>query len=174
MSQHFPSPDSSSPAAAPAKPKTSTGVKVLIGCGLTGMIGFCCIGMGSAVGIPAFMRYVKQSKSAEAPIMLAELRESVRARCAEGLPAVSAGPVPMTPSADKQLGDYLSDPGFAALRFAPTDWLYFSYSVVVGADGSSLVVAEGDLDSDGERSRYTLQCTAACECGDIAIERELE
>jgi hypothetical protein len=174
MSQDLPPPDPFAPASAPQKPKVSTSVKVLIGCALMVPLFVCCAGVGSAVAIPAFIRFVKGSKAAEAPVLLGELSESVRARCAEGLPTVSAGPLPQTPVADKQSVDFGADPGFAALRFAPPDPVYFSYAVVSVGDGSSLLIAAGDLDEDGDTSRFTIECSAACECGEIRIERELE
>ena len=37
-----------------------------------------------------------------------------------------------------------------------------------------MLVARGDLDEDGDTSRFTIECSAACECGEILIERELE
>ena len=174
MNQDFPSPDPVAPAGAPQKPKMTKGVKVLIGCALMVPLFVCCAGVGSAVAIPAFIRFVKGSKAQEAPVLLGELRESVRARCAEGLPTVSAGPLPEAPIADKQVVDFGADPGFAALRFAPLEPVYFSYAVISVGDGSSLLIAEGDLDEDGETSRFTIECSAACECGEIQIERELE
>ena len=174
MSQDFPTPDPVAPAGAPPKPKMSTSVKVIVGCALMVPLFVCCAGVGSAVAIPAFIRFVKGSKAAEAPVLLGELRESVRARCAEGQPTVSAGPLPETPVADKQVGDFTTDPGFAALRFAPLDPVYFSYRVISVGDGSSRLIAEGDLDEDGDTSRFTIECSAACECGEILIERELE
>ena len=76
--------------------------------------------------------------------------------------------------ADKQVVDFTTDPGFAALRFAPLDPVYFSYRVISVGDGSSRLIAEGDLDEDGDTSRFTIECSAACECGEILIERELE
>ena len=85
MSQDVPSLDPSAPAGTPQKAKMSTGTKVLIGCALMVPILVCCIGMGSALTIPGFIHYVRQSKAAEASILLGELRESVRARCHEGL-----------------------------------------------------------------------------------------
>ena len=174
MSQDVPSLDPSAPAGTPQKAKMSTGTKVLIGCALMVPILVCCIGMGAAVGIPAFIQYVKRSKTAEAPILLGELRESVRARCHEGLPTVSAGPLPVTPGSDKQQVDFSTDPGFAQLRFLQFDGVYFSYRVFSVGDGSSRLVAEGDLDNDGETSHYEILCSAACECGEMSVERELE
>lgn len=174
MSQDFPSPGPHAPAAAPTKPKMSAGVKMLIGCALMVPIGICCAGAGSAVAIPAFIRYVKQSKATEAPILLGELRESVLARCHEGLPTVSAGPLPLAPGATKQQVDFSTDPGFAQLRFMQPDGVYFSYRVFSVGDGSSRLVAEGDLDDDGDTSHFEIVCSAACECGEMSVEHELE
>lgn len=175
MSQDVPSLDPSAPAGTPQKAKMSTGVKVLIGCGLMVPLFVCCAGVGSAVAIPAFLRFVKGSKAAEAPMLLGQLRERVQARCAEGLPPVSAGPLPLAPSADKQFAEFTADVGFVALGFAPLeDVVYFSYSVVSVGDGSSRLIAEGDLDEDGDTSHFEIVCSAACECGEMTVEHELE
>lgn len=174
MTQPNPSLAPMTPGAAPAKAKMSTGVKLLIGCAILVPTSLCCVGMGSAVAIPAFLRYTRQSKTAEASTLLSELRTSVTARCLAEQPTVSAGPVPVTPSADRQVADFGSDPGFTALQFAPPDPVYFSYSVISVGDGSSRLVAEGDLDADGIRSHFEIPCSAACECGELTIDQELE
>lgn len=174
MSQEFPSPDPQAPAGAAQKPKMSTGVKVLIGCGLMVPLLVCCAGIGSSLAIPAFIRFVKGSKAAEAPLLLGQLRDRVQARCVEGLPPVSAGPLPAAPSADKQIVDFTTDAGFAALGFAPLEPVYFSYTVVGVDDGSAVLVAEGDLDEDGDTSSFTIACSAACECGEMSVVQELE
>ncbi|MBK6577443.1 MAG: hypothetical protein IPG17_14790 [Sandaracinaceae bacterium] len=69
--------------------------------------------------------------------------------------------------------DFTTDPGFAALRFAPLDPVYFSYRVISVGDGSSRLIAEGDLDEGGDTSRFTIECSAACGLRRVLIERGL-
>ena len=105
--------------APPTKPKMSSGVKLLIGCGVLIPLLVCCVGVLSATAIPAFLRYTLRSKTAEAGVNVRQLSDAARSRCEQGQPSVSAGPLPMVPYSNKQLANFSAAPGFAALGFDP-------------------------------------------------------
>ncbi len=70
------------------------------------------------------------------------------------------------------------DPRWRLLEFHPSQPQYYAYSIE-RPDASTLrVVAEGDLDDDGVRSRYTVDCTAvganACTCGELVVTNRAE
>ena len=160
------------PPSAPDTPKQglSTGAKALIGCVVAIPILICLIGIAASVGIPAFLRYVASAKAEEAEMQLDQLRDSWQRACLAGNVVQTAGPVPLSPSADKVVADFSSDPGFARMGFEPGRAVRFSYAVEPGA-GIARLVARGDLDRDGVLSERVISCTFDCECGALAVDR---
>ena len=146
----------------------------------------CLVGIVLAVFIPTFVRELRTSKTSEAVEHLGDLsrlsaayfttpwpREDgpARVRC---LPP-TAGPTPRLPSADPAEVDFHDEdtPGhetWTALEFTPRDEVRYAYTFEPTAtgcglrspEGSYLVTlrAEGDLDSDGERSLFELRLRA--------------
>lgn len=151
------------------------------------------VGVLASVAIPAFDEYARRSKTAEVPENLRALYLAAAAYGNESVfhegPAKgkrpdtgvawgfsqwvqcrvgSSGRVPATPGADKQYGDFASDPTFEALHFSIPDPVYFSYQIrAKGGKGAPALCkrvvgpaytlqAVGDLDGDGDRSLYEL------------------
>jgi hypothetical protein len=160
--------------APPAKTGMSGGVKLLIGCLILVPLLVCCLGIVSATAIPAFLSYVARSKTAEATMNVGQLSSAVQARCGQRQPQVPAGPLPLAPGATKQAADFGADPGFAALAFNPGGPVYYRYSVLPQADGTTVVRAEGDLDADGALSLFEVTCAPSCECSALYTENEIE
>ena len=157
----------------PAKKKSSSVRWIFIvagGCALCVPV----IGILAAIAIPAFISYVRRSKVAEARAELMQVRALVTERCAGGGLPERAGPQPPVPGAEKQLGDFRSDPVFAELGYDPGVPVYYSYAIEPDAFGGVRLVARGDLDSDGHLSEHAIQCDATCACGEITTIDELE
>ncbi len=133
------------------------------------------IGSLIAVAVPTFLRTVRRSKIAEASTELERLHAAVATYYAatHGSPSKThclpapAGPTPAVPSSepvDVVFGD-ASQAGAAtwtALGYQPLGPVRFSYSMLPTAvdcdpkaHGSiALLRAQGDLDSDGDRSLF--------------------
>jgi len=145
------------------------------------MIVVAIIGILAAVAIPAFVKYMRRSKTSEAEEMLAYMFRAATtyytserpARGTGGAIAVQcipdgAGPAPAAVAAngDRQTIDFqdAATPGnstWIALDFQVGDPLYYIYEFgdsaaacgVVGA-GAFTARAQGDLDGDGESSMF--------------------
>jgi len=160
-------------------------VELAFGAGGAGSV--TVAGVLTAVAIPAFTRYVKRSKTAEAVSnvrTIAGLLETAlpamppaRRRTAR-LAALPAMP-PGAPSASKYSADesrWTASP-WRRLGFSIASAHYYQYRVEV--DGRCYVaVAEGDLDGDGTRSSFSQRvCPGAggtYTVSDLRILNELE
>lgn len=148
----------------------------VIGCiGLALFGGVPCIGVGAAIAIPAFVNYTRGAKTAEARANLMALGSGVRASCDETRALPDAlGPTLPSPSSERQVPTL--DPRWSALGLMG-DPMYYAYSIERPDAATAVIVAEGDLDSDGTRSRFARTCTAtagACTCGEVEVTNELE
>lgn len=113
-------------------------------------------------------KYSSSAKTAEArdhvmriALALADHARAKRARTPfpQSAPA-SPAVVPGTRAADALQS--FEHPSWKAIGFAPTGPVYYSYQFVTATDGKSVeVIAEGDLDGDGVRSRYSVKVTMA-------------
>ena len=136
--------------------------------------------MGWAIAIPAFIGYVRRSKTSEVPANLKSLYEgaatyySTERNTMQGIVAASAqtncvvdpaGPIPMTPTDQKQQGAFTTNDSFRALGFNIDDPVYYSYEFaamagcgVRGAVATSIYSfrASGDLDGDMATSFFEL------------------
>jgi len=121
------------------------------------------VGMLSAVAIPAFMKYIKKSKSSEARMFVKKLYDGARVLAVEGKPLPpSAGPNPPLGSccAGDTDGKCMPQKGiwegpWRDLRFAIEDPHYYSVEFV--NNGSSFSArAYGDLDCDGYYSTFEM------------------
>ncbi len=151
-----------------------------VGCGVLLLLLLVC----SAIAIPAFLNYTKRAKASEAQAQLRRLRmgfqDACRARIQVGgsIGDLRAAPTPPIPGELRQTGDWAADPGFVELGFAPTDSVYYSYSVGPSpVEPANMVLqARGDLDGDGEQSLYEYSCSpTTCDCSaHLFVENELE
>lgn len=135
--------------------------------GSTPMIFVAVTGVLAAVAIPAFMKYIKKSKAAEARMFLHKLFEGARMLSMEGKPLpASVGPTPPLGSCCQQGEKCQPDPAlwqhpsWQALQFAVMDPHYYSYEFVNQAD-SYAFKAYGDLDCDGMYSTFVMHSSSA-------------
>ena len=153
-----------------APKKSNRGTKIAIGCLIAVPALVCLIGVCSATAIPAFLRYTRRSKSAEASMQLRMLAEGVRAYYDEE--RVGAGGAITTrcvvapgsvgrPSPERTMPT--PDPSFTALGWAAADPTYYRYELDTGGSrcgvgpGPLLTIrAFGDLDGDGVLSTFEL------------------
>lgn len=144
------------------------------------MIVVVIIGVLAATAIPAFIRFVKRSKTAETGIQLKSLFEGAaayygRESTSQGYVAtvsfrsnciVNAASTSTTPSSNKyQYTETIAS--FAALNWGPADALYYQYRIVgtgacnvTAAAGGIVAVqsflANGDLDGDSTTSTFEI------------------
>jgi type II secretory pathway pseudopilin PulG len=147
---------------------------------LIALIGACvlsvpCIGIVAAVAIPSFVGYVRKSKVAEATSNVRYLETCVVDYCQRTgrLPGATAT-IPAFPGPEKQVADFSSDPVFAEIGFTTVDPIYYSYALRPELDGTLSILAQGDLDGDGQLSRFASSCDASCSCRTLPPEDELE
>lgn len=161
---------------SPAEPKKKTSPWVVALLTLAGVTTACCgLGIVSMIAIPYAINHIKREKTEEAHTQLAALATAVRSACGATHAPITALPTPQeAPGRVKQMGRFREDPGFAALQFDPGEPLYYQYSITTEADGTYVLLAEGNLDGDENRSRFELRCTSACRCGEVTFEDELE
>ncbi|HJL18030.1 MAG TPA: hypothetical protein RMH99_20370 [Sandaracinaceae bacterium LLY-WYZ-13_1] len=162
------------PSQPEKKPSKSTHLLWIIPLAIVG--GICLIGILAAVAIPAFLGYLKESKTVEARQNVRTLALTVQEHCERtgALPG-SAGPIPQSiPSSEAVIASFGTDPVFGELGFGPSGRLRYSYLIVPRGTEVHLR-AVGDLDGDGVTSTYQITCRPDCSCDDeLTIENELE
>jgi type IV pilus assembly protein PilA len=151
------------------------------------MIVVAIIGILAAIAIPAFVNYVKRSKTTEAQANLKSLFTGAAAyyeseNWSQGvMPAgasagaathctVSAAATGFTPSDEKYVIDWTAEADraqFKALNFAVADPVYYGYSVTVPVAGACghgpseldlyAFTATGDLDNDSVMSSFVME-----------------
>jgi len=150
------------------------------------MIVVAIIGVLASIAIPAFVDYVKRSKTSETGAMLKGLYTGAAAyyggeRWSMGVLPVGSGATAATAcvvdaastsytaSGSKRSVDWsMESASFQGLNFAPADPLYYSYEII-GSDGMCghlpnavaavyTFQAHGDLDGDGTFSTFEVQC----------------
>ncbi len=144
------------------------------------MIVVAIIGILAAIAIPAFIGYVRRSKTTEATGNLNSLFKSASSyynneRTDQGIAAMTGGHCTVAPAAaspaavsgNKQQFNFLAAAAPAAFRdlgFSVSDYIYYQYSITDSADACNNVAtmtlytfkANGDLDGDGTLSTFEL------------------
>lgn len=143
------------------------------------MIVVAIIGILAAIALPAFIGYVRRSKTSEATSNLKSLFTGAASyynqeRSTQGVAAVtsghctvnSAGPAPAAPPAgEKTRFDFTTIDSFEQLGFSIADPFYFAYEIATGtadcglAAGSTTVYsfrAYGNLDGDVATSMFEM------------------
>lgn len=130
------------------------------------IIAICCAGLSfvttgilAAIAVPAFIGYVRRSKTAEATTNAHLIQQGVTRYYEQNGQLPPA--IPLTPAAPP--GD-VKDPwptdapsGWQDVGFAPNDLLYYAYEYSPSPDGQRYSVrALGDLDADGVLSTFEL------------------
>jgi type IV pilus assembly protein PilA len=139
------------------------------------MIVVAILGILAALAIPAFIGYVRRSKTSEATGNLNQMFKSAASymaaeRTSQGLVGttgayctVGTDAVTPTPTANKQ--SYSALTNAAALGFSIADYVYFGYGITSSsakcgwaANQTSVYtfLANGDLDSDNIKSTFEL------------------
>lgn len=164
-------------ADAPAR-KGQKPIWYVVGCIGLAILCIPCVGVLAAIAIPAFVNYTRRAKTAEAHANVAMIARGVEAYCAEGhdgLLPPAAGPTLSQPTSNRQTPTIGAE--WASIGFAPAEPTYYAYSMLRTDTATLHVLAEGDLDGDGTRSRFETTCTAAgasCACGEVIVTNELE
>jgi type IV pilus assembly protein PilA len=140
------------------------------------MIVVAILGILAALAIPAFIGYVRRSKTSEATGNLNQLFKSAASymaaeRTSQGLVGTTGAYCtvgtdtvnPASPDANKQ--SFVAQTNAQALGFSIADYVYFGYGINSssskcgwGANQNSVYTffANGDLDSDGIKSTFEL------------------
>ncbi len=127
-----------------------------------------CIGVVSAIAIPAFVGYTRRAKTAEVAANIASIRMGISAYAMSetvdpasgqmrmrGLPP-SLPLTPATQGVERHMWPSDADPGWSELGFSIGDPFYFSYEVITDpAAGTVIVRGVGDLDGDTTTSEFS-------------------
>jgi type IV pilus assembly protein PilA len=140
------------------------------------MIVVAILGILAALAIPAFIGYVRRSKTAEATGNLNSLFKSAASymsaeRSGQGVLSsattatyCSVGPDAVTPAPGASKKQYSAPQNSAALGFSIADYVYFGYGIsgtskcgwTANQSNVYTFLAQGDLDGDNTRSTFEL------------------
>ena len=163
------------------------------------MIVVAIIGILAAVAIPAFINYVKRSKTAETTEQIKALftgaatyydREMTNTAGTTVVTHCTAGSsnTGITPSDQKQTATGVgADATFMALSYTTAEPMYYRYTVTSLAAGCGVdpsipvytITANGDLDGDGSQSTFLQRVSSSAEntlgrVGTVVPTAELE
>ena len=137
----------------------------LIGCGVLIVGGLFCSGIMAAIGIPAFNKYLKQTKSSEAALNLREIADLVSShKVAKGKLPPATEVTPATSCCDSGgkcplVAKEWNVPGWKDIGYTPWKPGYYRYQLT--KDGESMIIsAFGDLDCDGIESHFKIKVSA--------------
>jgi len=131
------------------------------------MIVVAIIGILAAVAIPAFLKYIKKSKTSEARTNVRKVYDGEISYYDEehverngsiiSKQFVEAGPSPSdVPSIDKETGDWETN-AWSSLKFGSDSPVLYRYRATAGGTGTTssfTARAEGNLDGDGTTSLF--------------------
>ena len=142
------------------------------------MIVVAIIGILAAVAIPAFIKYIRKSKTVEATEALDKVRIGAKSYfqadhyigsdlAPKAFPIVATSPDPNDPNVCCTAGGKCKPtaanwdvPGWRALKFGMHDPFYFAYAfTTTGSNKAAVFTADafGDLDCDGTYSTYEIR-----------------
>ncbi len=175
-----------------------------IGDGTVAAVAVAMTGIVAAVAIPAFTKYMRKAKASEARLEIARMASTAQLAYADGCDVVTtlkAGPTPTlsldcntgpggrcVPEAKESAGYYdpaawSADPVWKALGVSMGTGHCYHYSATIEPDRAGTctltLVAQGDLDADGERfstfsQTYRVGKDGLEPDGEMAIVDELE
>jgi prepilin-type N-terminal cleavage/methylation domain-containing protein len=144
------------------------------------MIVVVILGILAAIAIPAFIKYIRQSKTSEAKENLGYIYKGFITYYQEEhtlaggdvatlyFPAAAGGPLPAAvPKGARTTiaaAAWDADATFGAIRFSVTEPLYYQYTSTTtsagpGENASFSAIAHGDLDGDGTTSTFQREAT---------------
>jgi prepilin-type N-terminal cleavage/methylation domain-containing protein len=160
------------------------------------MIVVAIIGILAAVAIPAFIKYLRQARTAEAPPNLKKIFDAAATYFEkehtqrDGTPVESQFPtsVAMTPTAacsgqtgGRCRGTDWSDPTWQVLQFEINDPHYFQYEFVSsGTKNTAMFTARAQADLDGDSTNSTYERAASVDTmkvvgtGALYVDKPLE
>jgi len=122
------------------------------------MITVAIIGILAAIAIPAFMQYMRKSKSTEIELSLDTIVKKARVfRLEKGTFPPSGGFLPNVASCGTATGKtpvmapsvWAADPGFGPLGFHLDEGGYYQYIWLGGGNNLAFAYGLGDIDCDG-------------------------
>jgi hypothetical protein len=141
---------------------------------------FLLQGMMAAIAIPAFLKYIRRSKTMEARMTVRSVADAVAMRAGEGgsLPTETDW-APPGRACDHPNGKF---PPSASEAFRADPWRALGvepqvsyYQLRLRRDGNGVAVeARGDLDCDGDYSLFSLTVGADGRLGPLHTERDIE
>jgi Tfp pilus assembly major pilin PilA len=153
-----------------AEGKRQKPIWYVIGCIGLALLSVPCLGVAAAIAIPAFVNYARRAKTTEARANVAQI---AAVACAGASLPEALAPTLAAPGPERQMPAL--DPRWTAYGLT-SEPSYYAYAIERHA-ATAVVVAEGDLDGDGTRSRFASTCAltgAGCTCGELTVTNELE
>lgn len=134
------------------------------------------LGMVSALAVYSVRKYIASAKATEARVTLATIAKQLVVARPKKFTALPPVPAQFSAVAGKKYPSVSADwVKWQAVGFALTDPQYYQYRVDVGNQGKSAeVVAEGDIDGNGQRSRFSLSLQIDKKTGEIRVSPEIE
>lgn len=119
--------------------------------------GLCTCGILSAVAIPAFVKYTKKSKIAEAQSIMRRASMGIKLKmeetCTLHLPLAPTSP---TPQGGQKLKPVSTATAWEKYGVDPNHAYYFSYSGTPEGDDTYIIVAQANFDT-ASSSSHTIQ-----------------
>lgn len=140
------------------------------------MVVVTILGILAATATSAFRNYILRSKTTEAVQGVSKMVEGEVQYHAKTSTFVSAGPVNIPPSVNKQTGDFTTDPNWVLINFSYGDQIQYGYQATVTDPTTVECEAQGDLNGDTITSifRRTVTANPAINISQLAIFGELD
>lgn len=143
---------------APSRAPSSSGTPIVVVVMIVAFVLVFIVGILAAIAIPAFIKYMRRAKAAEAQTNIELIVRGIEARHADRHtlpPSIAATPGATAPGCAARPWPADAPPAWAELGFAPFGPLHYAYSIDAAPDGQTVYVrAVGDLDCDGISGRF--------------------